>query len=164
MVPSSYIEYMITSAGAAGAMIGLLFVAISLRSDIVFGEHAPARVKTLAGTSFTGLVNAFSLSLLAIIPSANIGFAMAILAVLCLYSTWRLYARVLDTMQYRWLALAALTYLAQFTGGIVLIARPHTPRIVNGLSYVIFASFVIALTRAWELIRAETPSAPGSTS
>jgi hypothetical protein len=164
VVPSSYIEFMITSAGAAGAMIGLLFVAISLRSDIVFGEHAPARVKTLAGTSFTSLVNAFSLSLLAIIPSANIGFGMVILAVVCLFSTWRLYARVLGKTQYQWLALTTLTYLAQFAGGIALIARPHTPRIVNGLSYVIFASFVIALTRAWQLIQAETPPAPDPSS
>ncbi len=80
MVPRSYIEFMITSAGAAGAMIGLLFVAISLRTDIVFGEKSSAKVKTLAGSSFTGLVNAFSLALLAIVPSTNIGVGMVMLA------------------------------------------------------------------------------------
>jgi hypothetical protein len=30
------------SSGAAGAMIGLLFVAVSLRFDLVFGPNAPA--------------------------------------------------------------------------------------------------------------------------
>jgi hypothetical protein len=160
VVPSSYLEFMITSAGAAGAMIGLLFVAISLRSDLVLGVNAPAKVKTLAGSSFTGLVNAFSLSLLAIVPSTNIGVGMVILAVVCLYSTWRLHSRALGQTQYRVLALSTLNYVAQFAGGVTLLVRPHAMWIVNGLCYIIFASFVIALTRAWDLIRAESPAAP----
>jgi hypothetical protein len=164
VVPASYVEFMITSAGAAAAMIGLLFVAISLRSDIVFGENAPARVKTLAGSSFTGLVNAFSLSLLAIIPSTNIGVGMIILAVACLYSTWNLHSHALGATQYRLIALTTLTYLAQFAGGVTLLARPHSSWIVNGLSYVIFASFVLSLTRAWQLIQAESPKVPGASS
>ena len=93
MVPSSYLEFMITAAGAAGAMIGLLFVAISLRSDLVFGERAPQKVKTLAASSFTSLVNAFSLALLAVIPKTNIGVGMIILAVFCLYTTFNLHAK-----------------------------------------------------------------------
>jgi hypothetical protein len=164
VVPSSYIEFMITSAGAAGAMIGLLFVAISLRADLVFGANAPAKVKTLAGSSFTGLVNAFSLSLLAIVPSTNIGVGMVVLALVCLYSTWRLHARALGETQYRVLALSTLNYMTQFAGGVTILARPHASWIVNGLCYIIFASFVIALTRAWDLIRAESPTAPGASS
>jgi hypothetical protein len=50
-------------------MIGLLFVAVSLRFDLVFGPNAPAGARVLVGSSFTGLVNAFSLSLLGIIPA-----------------------------------------------------------------------------------------------
>lgn len=56
-------------SGATGAMIGLLFVAVSLRFDLVFGPNAPAGARVLVGSSFTGLVNAFSLSLLGIIPA-----------------------------------------------------------------------------------------------
>jgi hypothetical protein len=164
VVPSSYIEFMITSAGAAGAMIGLLFVAISLRTDLVFSANAPAKVRTLAGSSFTGLVNAFSLSLLAIIPSTNIGVGMIVLADACLYSTLRLHSRALGDTQYRVLALSTLNYLAQFAGGVTILARPHASWIVNGLCYIIFASFVIALSRAWDLIRAESPTAPETSS
>ena len=43
MVPRSFMEFMITCAGAAGAMIGLLFVAISLRADLVFGSNSQLR-------------------------------------------------------------------------------------------------------------------------
>jgi hypothetical protein len=156
VVPSSYLEFMITAAGAAAAMIGLLFVAVSLRTDMVFGPTAPPKARTLAGSSFVSLVNAFSLALLAIVPLTNIGVAMVILSAICLYSTWRLHARTLkQNPQFQLLFLSVLTYLAQFAGGVALLARPHTTWIVNGLCYVIFASFVIALTRAWDLIQGE---------
>jgi hypothetical protein len=159
VVPHSYLEFMITSAGAAAAMIGLLFVAISFRSDLVFGKNASPRVKTLASGSFTGLVNAFSLALLAVIPSTNIGVGMVALATVCLFSTWQLHSHALGKTQYRVLVLTTLTYTAQFAGGVTLLARPHVWWIVNGLCYVIFASFVISLTRAWQLIQADTPKA-----
>jgi len=147
---------MITAAGAAGAMIGLLFVAVSLRTDIVFGPTAPPKARTLAGSSFTGLVNAFSLSLLAIVPNTNIGFGMIILAVMCTFGTWRLHARTIkQDPQYELLVLSFITYLAQFAGGVALVVHHHLNWIVNGLCYVIFVSFVIALTRAWSLIQGE---------
>jgi hypothetical protein len=161
VVPRSYLEFMITAAGAAGAMIGLLFVAVSLRSDLVFGKNAPQKAKTLAFSSFTGLVNAFSLSLLAIVPTTNIGWPMCILAVICLYHTLNLHLRTFGiTTQWRVFIVSTLNYLAEGVGGIYLIARPHSAWIVNGLCYVIFASFIIALNRAWALIQAETALDP----
>jgi hypothetical protein len=159
VVPSSYREFMITSAGAAGALIGLLFVVISLRSSYVFGPKARTRVRALAGSCFTGLVNAFSLSLLAIIPNTNIGRAMIVLAVACLYNTLKLHHQLANVeKQYRILIVSCLTYLCQGVGGVALLVRPHTVWIVNGLCYVIFASFALALYRAWMLIQAEAPT------
>lgn len=159
MVPRSYLEFMITSASAAGAMIGLLFVAVSFRSDLVFGSRATQRVRTLAGSSFTGLVNAFSLSLLAVVPTTNIGVSMVVLSVICLFTTITLHANgPRDTHQYRLLILTGLTYVAQFAGGVTLLVRPHAVWIVNATCYLIFASFVLALVRAWQLLRAEGPT------
>lgn len=158
MVPSTYIEFMITAASAAAAMIGLLFVAVSFRSEIVFGARAPARAKTLAASSFTSLVNAFSLALLAVVPHTNVGVSMVVLGVLCFFSTLNLHAKNAGfAKQIRILALSCLTYAAQLVGGVALLVRPHTVWIVDGLCYVIFASFVIALTRAWALLSAELP-------
>jgi hypothetical protein len=157
VVPTSYLEFRSTSAGAAGAMIGLLFVAISLRSDLVFGEHASAKVKTLAGSSFTGLVNAFSLSILAIVPSTNIGVGMITVSLFCLYNTISLHRKARGTrVQLRVLVLSVANYATEFAGGVTLAVRIHETWIVNGLCYVIFVSFIIALNRAWALIQSET--------
>jgi hypothetical protein len=148
---------MITAAGAAGAMIGLLFVAVSLRSELVFGKNALKKAKTLAHASFTGLLNAFSLSLLAIVPGMSIGWAMLILAVLCLYHTLVLHLQTFGVKtQWRVFILSVVNYTAEGIGGVYLISKPHERWIINGLCYVIFASFVIALNRAWDLIQAET--------
>jgi hypothetical protein len=148
---------MITSAGAAGAMIGLLFVAISLRSDLVFGSHASSKVKTLAGSSFTGLVNAFSLSILAVIPSTNIGEGMIIVALFCSYNTVNLHRKARGAhVHVRVLVLSLINYAAEFAGGVTLAVRTHETWIVNGLCYIIFVSFIIALNRAWALIQSET--------
>jgi hypothetical protein len=157
MVPRSFMEFMITAAGAAGAMIGLLFVAISLRADLVFGSKAPDKVKTLAGSSFTSLVNAFSLSILAIIPNTNIGRGMIFLSVFCLINTWRLHAKSRHFKNQRLaFVVSTLNYLFELAGGITLLVRPNEQWIVDALCYVIFASFVIALNRTWTLIQSET--------
>jgi hypothetical protein len=154
VVPASYLKFMITSASAAGAMIGLLFVVISLRTDIVFGPHASTRVRALATSSFIGLVNAFAISIIAVVPQTNIGFAMAILAFVGLRGTIKLHRTFRSSeAQYRVLLISSLTYATQFVGGVTLIIRPHIVWIVNGTCYVIFASFIIALDRAWDLIQ-----------
>lgn len=159
MVPRSYLEFMITCAGAAGAMIGLLFVAVSLRTDLVFGKNASKKARTLAGSSFTGLVNAFSLSLLAIVPQTNIGFAMCILGVICVYNTLKIHLGTFGvSTQWRVLIVSVLNYLAETAGGVTLLLRPHTQWIVGALCYVIFASFIISLNRAWTLIKSESAS------
>lgn len=53
------------------------------------------------------------------------------------------------------LILTTIDYVAEFAGGITLMVHQHEVWIVNGLCYVIFASFIIALNRAWALIKSE---------
>ena len=42
MVPAEFTGYFTAAAAAAGVLIGLLFVAVSLRSETVFGDGASA--------------------------------------------------------------------------------------------------------------------------
>jgi hypothetical protein len=46
MVPATDLSFFTDSAAAAGALIGLLFVAIWLRTDSIFGDNAPAGWRT----------------------------------------------------------------------------------------------------------------------
>ena len=65
MVPAEFTGYFMAAAAAAGVLIGLLFVAVSLRSETVFGDGASAVGRVQAGSAFISLSNCFFVSLVA---------------------------------------------------------------------------------------------------
>lgn len=93
VVPNNYASFFDAASQGAGALIGLLFVVIALRPGEIVGPHADSASRGLAVSSFTGLVNAFFVSLLALIPGHNIGIGAAIMAIFSLYHTLRLHLR-----------------------------------------------------------------------
>jgi hypothetical protein len=70
LIPADFTSYFTAAAAAAGVLIGLLFVAVSLRPETVFGDRAMPAAKAQAGSAFTSLVNSFFVSLVALIPQA----------------------------------------------------------------------------------------------
>ncbi len=154
MVPSSYLSYFTATAGVSGALIGLLFVAVSLRADTVFGPDAPPRGRMLAMSSFTALVNAFFVSVLAIVPQTNIGYGAIALSVGSLWNTVRLHRSLRrQEPQYLTLVLSFSAYTVELIVGVVLLVHPKATWAVNILCYVVFANFVAALSRAWVLVQ-----------
>ena len=59
LVPANFAHFFLATAGAGGALIGLLFVAISISPERIFSEDAPRERQALASGVFTALVNAF---------------------------------------------------------------------------------------------------------
>lgn len=153
MIPPAYIGYFTAAATAAGVLIGLLFVAISLRSETIFGPKAMPGGEPLAITAFTGLVNAFFVSILALIPHNNVGFAAVIMSVLSLISLLRLNKRLFVRRRAVTFGLTLVAYAGQLALGVVLLSRPHDSSQVDNLSYIIFFSMAVALQRAWALMR-----------
>jgi hypothetical protein len=152
VVPEALVGYYSAATAAAGALIGLLFVAISLRPDSIFGEGAAPAARRLAESSFTALVNAFFVSLVATIPGTNIGYPAAILAVLSLYSTIDRRVRAPGTSDIVTFAFAIVLYLGQLAMGIALLVVPTNTDLVYKLAYLVVAAFAVALARAWALI------------
>jgi hypothetical protein len=54
MVPGAYDAYFGAAATASAALIGLLFVAVSVRDDSIFGPKATPGGEALAIIAFTG--------------------------------------------------------------------------------------------------------------
>jgi hypothetical protein len=154
VVPDAFLGYFTASAAAAGALIGLLFVSISLRPDSVFGGEAAADGRALAGSAFSALVNAFFVSLLALMPKTNLGFAAAIMAGLSLFRTlqlhWRIGRRDLHVVL---LMLSLGGYLWQLVAGVLLAVRPHDSYFLYTVAYLLVGSFAVALVRAWALVQ-----------
>ncbi|MGH7693073.1 MAG: hypothetical protein ACRENY_01665 [Candidatus Dormibacteria bacterium] len=154
MVPESYGSYFAAGASAGAALIGLLFVAISLRPDTIVGDRAGAGGRALAGSTFTSLVNAFFISLFDLLPGVNLGYVAAILGGISIFQTFRLHRHLprAEARPVLW-ALSMLSFGGEVLVGGFLIASPHSRAGLDGLCYLVVAAFATALTRAWALLQ-----------
>jgi hypothetical protein len=153
MVPGVYDAYLGAAATASAALIGLLFVAVSVRDESIFGPKATPGGEALAISAFTGLVNAFVVSLLGLIPKVNIGEPAVVAAVIGVVATVRLQRRLHASGNLIILAVTLLAYAAQFGYGVLLILRPHDSDLVIDLSFIVFFTLLVSLRRAWSLLK-----------
>jgi len=152
VVPSSFSSFFDAASQAAGTLIGLLFVVIALKPGQIVGPKADATSRRLAGSTFTGLVNAFFVSLLALIPGHNVGIGAAIMATLSLYHTLRLHLGHPAARNVIVFALSLLAYGTELYLAIAFILHPHDLDLVTDLTFVLIGCFAVALSRAWQLM------------
>lgn len=153
MVPTDYTAYFTATAAGAGVLIGLLFVAVSLRPDTIFGEGAAAAGRAQAGSAFTGLVNAFFVSLVALIPQAGVGGVSVTVAIISLSATLRLHREVAkQELHVVMLAASMAIYLFQLGVGLADLFIPSSKALVECAAYIIIGQVSVALGRAWSLM------------
>ncbi len=87
MVPPEFANFFIASASAGAALVGLLFVAVSIAPEQMVTRRAPVERQAVAGSAFTALINAFFISLVALIPHFNFGSVIVPFISLCLVTT-----------------------------------------------------------------------------
>lgn len=154
-MPNIYDGYFDATATAAAALIGLLFVAVSVRDETIFGSNAKPGGEALAITAFLGLVNSFVVSLLGLIPKIHLGEPAAIMAVICIASTVRLQRRLHTARNRTVLAVTLLVYAAQLSLGILLLLDPHNNSALVNLCFIVFLTLVVSLQRAWSLLKGD---------
>jgi hypothetical protein len=152
VVTGALIRYFAAASAAAGALIGLLFVAISLRPESIFGDNADATARRLAESSFTGLVNVFFVSLVALVPTTDLGYPAVSLALISLWVTLSRHVRRVGLSQLTVLLSTLVIYLGELGVGIAAILAPNDRTFVNVLVYLVIAALSLALTRAWSLM------------
>jgi hypothetical protein len=143
------------SVGAAAALVGLLFVAISLAPERIFGANADPKRRANAERAFTALSNVFFVSLAALLPRSSLG-AIAVIALLAIVQTgqvavagWR--AR---TEHYSWHEFGLISlciYGFELVFALRLMAGAD---IRDGLVWVMFVLYAYALGTAWSLLGA----------
>lgn len=156
MVPSSYTGFFDAASQAAGALIGLLFVVIALKPGKIVGVRAEPTSRRLAASSFTGLVNACFVSLLALIPGHNIGLGAAIVAAFSLFHTLRLHLSLPGARHIFFFVISLLAYGAELCIAIAFVVHPHDTDLVTDLAFVVIGCFAVALSRAWQLMETIT--------
>ena len=161
MVPESIRDFFVASGSAAGALIGLLFVVISVVSERIARAKAGAQLhRARASAALTAFTNALVVSLFALIPGHKIGPAAAGVAVLGLMFVVAVLLSLIRLRQMRWdtlrdalfLFVLAATLVIQLIEGAAVIAQPGDSSGVNTIAVLVIVCFLIGIARSWELI------------
>ena len=161
MVPENIHDYFLATASVAGALIGLLFVAISVSADRLAEAKEGTQVhRVRASAALTAFINALLVSLLALIPGHKIvpaSVAVAIVGLLfvvaALLSLIRLHqTRVRTLREAAFLVGLVVTLVIQFIQGIDISLHPADSGAVNTIAILVALNFLAGIDRAWELV------------
>ena len=165
MVPASYHDFFSACATVAGALIGLLFVAISISPAKLSGRSAEDDHQVKAVTAFSALVNTLVIALVTLLPGASLSVTVVVVAACGLSSTAGLIILLLrDTkMRVRLDELILPTVLLVLYGlqlaiGIELGGSPANPAQLGSLGGLCIGFFGFAIARAWALVGARSSS------
>jgi hypothetical protein len=165
VVPVSYHDFFGGCATVAGALIGLLFVAISVSPEKLAGDRASADHQVKAGAAFSALVNTLVIALVALLPGGGLGAASIALASTGLASTvgliiflWREHQEAIRVGQVSLLVILIVLYGLQLANGIHLEASPRDLSAVDNQGVLSMVFFLFAIARAWQLVGARDTS------
>ena len=161
MIPPEFTAFFTASAGAGAALVGLLFVAISVAPHRTVKGNAPLERQGAAGNAFTALITAFFISLGALIPG-GLGDAVLVMTFLAIVSTLNLGRRLLrhwsgwqNVLRRSFMLVISLGvygyefYLAaRFTAGSQGVGD------VAPIASFLLGIYGLGLVRAWELLGA----------
>jgi len=158
-------EFFAASAGVAGALIGLLFVAISVATDRLAREKADAQVHRIrAVAALTAFTNALAVSLFSLIPGQKIGPTSVAVAATGLVFIVAALLSLLRLRLVRWATIRdavflvglAVVFVFQLISGLGVIANPGNSGDVDTIAILVICCFLIGIARAWELIGGPT--------
>ncbi|MCW2526453.1 MAG: hypothetical protein JWM76_1313 [Pseudonocardiales bacterium] len=161
MIPEDFHEFLVAIDGVAGALIGLLFVAVSLAPRRLRDPMSAHLAQTQASTALLVFTNTLTLGLLALLPGIDMGVATLVVAsigvVYCIalarltLTRSRVDQKSARSMRGIVQILVILTASEMWSG--IQLASDGTDR---GGTYWMCSTMVAALlfgiSRAWELV------------
>jgi hypothetical protein len=161
VIPGDIHDFFAASAGVAGALVGLLFVAISVSAERLAKEEMGAPVHRIrASAALTAFNNALVVSLFGLIPGVDIGdVAVAVACVGAVFVAASLLSLIrLHLMHWRnlrdalFLVGLAAVFVIQFVVGFGVIGHLNDQSGVETIGYLVVSCFMIGIARSWELI------------
>ena len=161
MAPADYHDFFLGSVTMGGALVGLLFVAVSVNPGGIGERGAPAK-RVQATSALAAFLSPLFISLVALLPASNIGataialgttgaFTMLSLLLVTLrrhrdVSIWpRINMIVLIAGQFA-------AYVLQIVLGADLLSNPRGAGPLSPLTSLMIVFFAFGVTRTWEYV------------
>jgi uncharacterized YccA/Bax inhibitor family protein len=153
---NSYTDFFAGSATIAGALVGLLFVALSVQPERNRDRHSVEH-RAVAGTAFIALIDALFTSLIGLQPGAGLRYGAVIFGTLGLLSSINLSRRLWQArhevqLSRRWstfMGFIIIVYAAQLVVGLFPLTRGQQQSCTAAF---IYAMFSLGIARSWELL------------
>jgi hypothetical protein len=153
-------DLFLASAGVAGTLIGLLFVAISVAHERLAATDSAQAHRVRASAALYAFTNALTVSLFALVSGIDIGWPALIVSVLGLLFV---VASLMSLLRVRrsqpgelrdafFLLGLVVTFAVQFVAGLMAIRHRHDTDPVQALAILVIVCFLIGISRSWELI------------
>jgi hypothetical protein len=161
VVPEDVHDFFLASGGVAGALIGLLFVAISVSAERLARQEAGTQLHRIrAAAAFTAFVNALVISLFALVPGEKIAWTAVSVSLVGLTFVTASMLSLLRLRAVHWstvrdgvfLVGLATVFIIQLVTGLSLVSQPDDTGAVNTIAILVIACFLVGISRAWELI------------
>lgn len=160
MAGESYRELFTAIATTAGALTGLLFVALSVAPQRR-QQVGPRLIEQIrASAALLCFVNALIVSLFALVPTTSVGYPATVLSVIGVLFTAAAVRSVLaggfprrtQLGQFGLFAVLLLIFITQLVSGIAVLGNPSRVSEVQLIGYALITSLIVGISRAWELV------------
>jgi hypothetical protein len=161
MVPVADHDFFSAAAAASGALIGLLFVALSVWRERDDERRQVEAHRLRASAALTAFTNALVVSLFALVPGSELGLPATIVATVGIASAvasalrlarLRRVGVLIPARDMVFVAGGAVLFVAQLISGIRLMGHTHRSDLVQDLADLVIFCLLYGIARSWELI------------
>lgn len=157
---ASFRDLLVAVSSAAGALTGLLFVAMSVtpRGQVAQGPQIIRQVRSAA--AILAFTNALAVALFGLVPGTNVGIpalALGLIGVMFTAASVRSIrgsqATVRQQLQQVSLMLLLLgIFGTELVAGFIATVRPSSRTPLETIGYALAASILVGISRAWEFV------------
>jgi hypothetical protein len=153
-------DFFVASAGVAGALIGLLFVALSVAPERVLGPEAEDVHEVRAAATLTAFTNALAVSLFSLIPGVGTGGVATAVSIGGLLFVIAALLRLVPLARAGEIRMRELTsmfgllvvFTIQLVAAIRLDIKEPNHGALQTICILVAVCFLIGIARAWELV------------
>jgi hypothetical protein len=160
VITGAYRDLFAATAGAAAALTGLLFVAMSVARDraLVRGPLVIRQIR--ASAALLAFTNTLAIALFGLVPGTNIGYPAVVVAIIGIAFTSAAIRSIVASHASRaqvrsqtgLIMLLLLICFTELIAGIVVLGNPASTESVQVIGYAVVSAMLFGIGRAWEFI------------